>query len=69
MKKQFKETLDFYNNSTPQQRCDFLSLIAKDIMVAVKTKDGIHCLSLDNETSTCINGSLIQLNTEPLSNN
>ena len=56
MKKQFKETLAFYNNSTPQQRCDFLSLISKDIMVAVKTKE-------------CINGSLIQLNTEPLSNN
>ena len=66
MKKQFKKILKFYNNTTPEQKCQLLNMMAKDIMVPIKKEDGVHCLSLDCEAPICLNGTFFQINTEEL---
>jgi hypothetical protein len=69
-----KKAIEFYNNTTPKERVDFLNLIAKDLSIAVEieaygiTQGGMHCLDLDDELPICINGGMIQLNVEPLIN-
>ena len=66
-----KKAIEFYNNTTPKERVDFLNLIAKDLSIAVEVSNTdkavrVHCLDLDDEYPICINGGMIQLNVELL---
>jgi|TARA_R100001460_G_scaffold78150_1_gene119113 hypothetical protein len=66
MKKEYKKVIDFYNNTTNEQKCYLLLLMSKDIMVPVEYEDGVHCLGLDDEAPVCMNGAAFQINTENL---
>lgn len=69
MKKEYKKVIDFYNNTTNEQKCYLLLLMSKDIMVPVEYEDGVHCLGLDDEAPVCMNGTAFQINTEHLYKN
>ena len=66
-----KKAIEFYNNTTPKERVDFLNLIAKDLSIAVEIQSklsgrDLHCLELEDEFPVCLNGGMIQLNVEPI---
>ena len=60
---------EFYNKSTPEDRVQFLWLIAKDIMIPVPKvhEDGtkyVDCMELDTELPVVLNGPCYQFNME-----
>jgi len=62
---------DFYVKSTPEEKCQFLWLIADHISIPIKTKDiegkeYVDCLELDREIPVVMNGTFYQLNTQNL---
>jgi len=59
-----KKVLKFYQETTPEEKCYFLNMIAKQICVPVQKKDGCHVLELDYENPICMNGTFYQFNTE-----
>lgn len=73
MRTKFKKVIDFYNTTTPEQWCYFLSMISDRISIPVpKTnEDGISyidCVGLAEEAPACPNGAMIQINTEDFEN-
>ena len=56
--------IKFYQETTPEEKCHFLNMIAKNICVPVQKEDGCHVLELDEETPICMNGTFYQINTE-----
>jgi len=64
MRIRFKKILKFYNETTPEEKCHFLNMIAKQICVPVQKDNGCHVLELDEETPICLNGIFYQINTE-----
>lgn len=64
MTKKYQKVVDFYNETTNEQKLFFLELISKDIFVPVQKEDGVHCLGLDQEVPVCMNGTAFQINTE-----
>jgi hypothetical protein len=64
MTRKYKKVVDFYNETTNEQKLFFLELISKDIFVPVKKEDGVHSLGLDQEVPVCMNGTAFQINTE-----
>ena len=64
MTKTYQEVVDFYNNTTSEQKCYLLLLMSKDIMIPVQKEDGVHSLGLDPEAPVCMNGTAFQINTE-----
>ena len=61
-----KKVIDFYNETTADEKCYLLLLMAKDIIVPVEKEDGVHIMDLDDEVPVCINGTAFQINTEDL---
>ena len=65
--------LEFYLNSTPNDRLNFLLMIQKDITIPIEIEGGISEETLWEENPICLNGTSFQLNTEEfgkrLSNN
>ena len=59
-----KKILKFYQETTPEEKCHFLNMIAKNICVPVQKEDGCHVLELDEEVPVCMNGTFYQINTE-----
>ncbi len=64
MTKKYQKVVDFYNETTNEQKLFFLELMSKDIFVPVQKEDGVHCLGLDQEVPVCMNGTAFQINTE-----
>ncbi len=64
-----KKVIDFYNETTAEEKCYLLLLMAKDIMIPIRKEDGIHCLGLDEDAPVCLNGTAFQINTEELYEN
>lgn len=64
MTKKYQKVVDFYNDTTNEQKLFFLELMRKDIFVPVQKEDGVHCLGLDQEVPVCMNGTAFQINTE-----
>ena len=58
------KVLEFYLNSTPNDRLRFLNMISKDIIIPTINKDGISQENLWDENPISLNGTLFQLNTE-----
>lgn len=60
---------EFYNKSTPEDKVQFLWLIARDIVIPVTkvnedgTKD-VECMNLDTEIPVVMNGISYQFNLE-----
>jgi len=61
-----KKILKFYQETTPEEKCQLLNMMAKQIMIPIKKDDGVHCLELDEEVPICMNGTFYQINTEEL---
>jgi len=61
-----KKVIDFYNETTADEKCYLLLLMAKDIIVPVEKEDGVHIMDLDDEAPVCMNGTAFQINTEDL---
>ena len=65
--------LEFYLNSTPNDRLKFLLMIQKDITIPIEIEGGTSVETLWEENPICLNGTIFQLNTEEfgkrLSNN
>jgi len=62
---------DFYLKSTPEEKCQFLWLIADHISIPISAKDKegkeyVDCLELDRELPVVMNGTFYQFNTEKL---
>ena len=64
MTKKYQKVIDFYNETTSEQKLFLLELMSKDIFVPVQKEDGVHCLGLDQEVPVCMNGTAFQINTE-----
>ena len=64
MTKKYQKVVDFYNETTNEQKLFFLELISKDIFVPVQKEDGVPCLGLDQEAPVLMNGTAFQINTE-----
>ena len=64
MRIRYKKLLNFYNETTPEEKCHFLNMMAKDINIPVLRPDGLHCENLDMENPIHMNGTLYQLNLE-----
>ncbi len=60
MKTQYKEVIDFYNNSTPKQHQYFLQLISQNIMLF--NAESKECFEFDEEYSINFNGTQHQIN-------
>lgn len=63
----FDKVVDFYNNSTLDERVVLLSLMAKSIMIPTPSGVGsnnIRCVELSDEKPAVPNGVMIQLNTK-----
>ena len=56
--------LEFYLNSTPNDRLNFLLMIQKDITIPIEIEGGTSVETLWEENPICLNGTLFQLNTE-----
>ena len=56
--------LEFYLNSTPNDRLNFLLMIQKDITIAIEIEGGTSVETLWEENPICLNGTSFQLNTE-----
>jgi hypothetical protein len=61
-----KKVIDFYNETTAEEKCYLLMLMSKDIIVPVEKEDGVHIMDLDDEAPVCMNGTAFQINTEDL---
>ncbi len=61
-----KKVIDFYNETTAEEKCYLLMLMSKDIIVPVEKENGVHIMDLDDEVPVCINGTAFQINTEDL---
>ena len=62
---------DFYNKSTPEEKVQFLWLLAKDITVPVTKSDEdgkryVDMMELDEEIPVVLNGTMYQFNLEDL---
>tara|TARA_R100000951_G_C2639030_1_gene180260 strand:+ start:1352 stop:1597 length:246 start_codon:yes stop_codon:yes gene_type:complete len=62
---------DFYLKSTPEEKCQFLWLIAEKITIPVKRVDDegkpyTEVMELDNEIPVVMNGPSYQFNTDDL---
>ena len=60
---------DFYNKSTPEEKCQLLWILSRDIIIpAQKTDDYgnryVDCMALDDELPVVLNGTAYQLNLE-----
>ncbi|QDP56642.1 MAG: hypothetical protein Unbinned5089contig1000_28 [Prokaryotic dsDNA virus sp.] len=69
MNDKFQKVIDFYNSTTPEQWCIFLSMISDKITIPIPKidKDGvsyIDCVGVSKEAPACPNGGTIQLNTD-----
>ena len=62
-----KKLLEFYNNTTPEEKCQLLNMMARDISIPVQKEDGTHDMELCKENPVCMNGTSFQLNTEEFS--
>jgi hypothetical protein len=62
-----KKILEFYNNTTPEEKCQLLNMMARDISIPVQKEDGTHSMELCKENPVCMNGTSFQLNTEEFS--
>jgi|TARA_R110001632_G_scaffold53793_1_gene132183 hypothetical protein len=60
----FKKILEFYNNTTPEEKCQLLNMMARDISIPVQKEDGTHDYELCDENPVCMNGTSFQLNTK-----
>ena len=56
--------LEFYLNSTPNDRLNFLRMIYKDIIIPTVIEGGVGEETLWGENPICLNGTVFQLNTE-----
>ena len=56
--------LEFYLNSTPNDRLNFLLMIQKDITIPIEIEGGTSVETLWEENPVCLNGTSFQLNTE-----
>ena len=56
--------LEFYLNSTPNDRLNFLLMIQKDITIPIEIEGGTSVETLWEENPICLNGTSFQLNTE-----
>lgn len=65
----FDKVLDFYNNSTPVEKCQFLIMISERIMVPIQKDKYVDCMNLDKEVPVVMNGPYFQINTEDLYKN
>ena len=63
----FKKILEFYNNTTPEEKCQLLNMMARDISIPVQKEDGTHDYELCDENPVCMNGTSFQLHTEEFS--
>jgi len=61
-----KKILKFYKETTPEEKCQLLNMMAKQICVPIQKEDGCHILDLDAEVPVCMNGTFYQINTEEL---
>jgi hypothetical protein len=61
-----KKILKFYQETSPEEKCQLLNMIAKDICVPVQKDDGCHVLELDEEVPVCMNGTFFQINIKEL---
>ena len=59
--------LEFYNNTTPEEKCQLLNMIARDISIPYQKEDGTHDYELCEENPVCMNGTMFQLNTKEFS--
>jgi len=60
MKTQYKDVIDFYNNSTPKQHQYFLELISDNITLF--NDETSECFEIDKEYSINFNGTKHQIN-------
>ena len=63
----FEKILEFYNNTTPEEKCQLLNMMARDISIPVQKEDGTHDMELCKENPVCMNRTSFQLNTEEFS--
>ena len=63
----FEKILDFYNQTTNEEKCHLLNMMASQITIPIQKKDGTHSMELDQENPVCMNGTFFQLNTEEFS--
>ena len=61
-----KKVIDFYNETTAEEKCYLLMLMSKDIIVPIEKEDGVHIMDLDDEMPVSMNGTAFQINTEDL---
>ena len=59
--------LEFYNNTTPEEKKQLLTMMARDIIIPYRKKDGIHDYELCDENPVSMNGTAFQLNTKEFS--
>ena len=59
--------LEFYNNTTPEEKCQLLNMMARDISIPYQKEDGTHDYELCEENPVCMNGTMFQLNTKEFS--
>ena len=59
--------LEFYNNTTPEEKKQLLNMMARDIIIPYRKKDGIHDDELCEENPFSMNGTAFQLNTKEFS--
>ena len=62
-----KKILEFYNNTTPEEKCQLLNMMARDIIIPYRKKDGIHDYELCDENPVSMNGTAFQLDTKEFS--
>tara|TARA_R110002072_G_scaffold85558_2_gene193741 strand:+ start:809 stop:1030 length:222 start_codon:yes stop_codon:yes gene_type:complete len=60
---------DFYIKSTPEEKCQLLWLMAKDIMIPINKIDSegkyyVDCMELDSEIPVMLNGVSYQINVD-----
>ena len=54
--------LNIANETTPEEKCHLLNMMAKDISVPIQKQDGCHVIGLDEEVPICMNGTFYQIN-------
>ena len=59
--------LEFYNQTTNEEKCQLLNMMAEQISIPIQKEDGTHDMELCKENPVCMNGTSFQLNTEEFS--
>jgi len=59
-----KKVIRFFNNSTPEELCYLIYLMADKINVPIKRKGVTKVLGLDQDYPVIMNGICYQINTE-----